>query len=320
MYVEKEGGQFSIIMADIDKFKSVNDRFGHQKGDEALQSISGIIMNGVRKGDICGRYGGEEIIILLPGTDSEGAYSVAEKIRKKIENAKLLGLNTPLTISMGVSSYPEHGTWAKDLIDKADQALYHVKELGRNASRIYEPNMSKNIKRIDRLAGIISGDLVEDQRKVETMLEILELQREGEKTLEEKMFSFLGRIIEVSEAQAGGIFYIDETEEGECSISRKLLRKKLVDREVDETYYNEGIVLKCMESKAGEYQIDWSGYPGIDPLTGMPDWQSVIAVPMIDRGRLKGVAYLSVSIKNKEFDAGTYNYVKTLSDIMTAAL
>jgi hypothetical protein len=152
------------------------------------------------------------------------------------------------------------------------------------------------------------------------MLEILELQRESEKTLEEKMFSFLGRIIEVSEAQAGGIFYIDETEEGECSISRKLLRKKLVDREVGETYYNEGIVLKCMESKAGEYQIDWSGYPGIDPLTGMPDWQSVIAVPMIDRGRLKGVAYLSVSIKNKEFDAGTYNYVKTLSDIMTAAL
>ena len=70
----------------------------------------------------------------------------------------------------------------------------------------------------------------------------------------------------------------------------------------------------------GEYQIDWSGYPGIDPLTGMPDWQSVIAVPMIDRGRLKAVAYLSVSIKNKEFDAGTYNYVKTLSDIMTAAL
>ncbi len=320
MYVEKEGGQFSIIMADIDKFKSVNDRFGHQKGDEALQNISGIIMSGVRKGDICGRYGGEEIIILLPGTDGTGAYNVAEKIRKKVENSKLLGLNTPLTISLGVSSYPEHGTWAKDLVDKADQALYHVKESGRNGSRIYEPNMSKNIKRIDRLAGIISGDLVEDQRKVETMLEVLELQRERDKTLEEKLFSFLGRIIEVSEAQTGGIFYIDETEEGECSISRRLLRKKLVDREVDEAYYNEGIVQKCMESRVGEYQIDWSGYPGIDPLTGMPDWQSVIAVPMIDRGTLKGVAYLSVSIKNKEFDAGTYNYVKTLSDIMAAAL
>ncbi|HYF75424.1 MAG TPA: diguanylate cyclase, partial [Candidatus Nitrosocosmicus sp.] len=320
MYVEKEGGQFSIIMADIDKFKTVNDRFGHQKGDEVLQSVSGIIMNSVRKGDICGRYGGEEIIILLPGTDGAGALGVAEKIRKKIENAKLLGLNTSLTISLGVSSYPEHGTWAKDLIDKADQALYHVKESGRNGSRVYEPNMSKNIKRIDRLAGIISGDLVEDQRKVETMLEILELQRDSEKTVEEKMFSFLGRIIEVSEAQTGGIFYVEETEAGESRISSKLLRKRLFDREIEDGYYNDGILRKCMENKAGEYQIDWSGYPGIDPLTGMPDWQSVIAVPMIDRGKLKGIAYLSVSIKNKEFDAGTYNYVKTLSDVMAAAL
>ncbi|HPW40519.1 MAG TPA: diguanylate cyclase [Bacillota bacterium] len=317
-YAEKEGGQFSIIMADIDKFKSVNDRFGHQKGDEVLQSISSMIMSSVRKGDICGRYGGEEIIILLPGTDAKGAYSVAEKIRKKIENAKLLGLNTPLTISLGISSYPEHGTWAKDLIDKADQALYHVKESGRNGSRIYELNMSNSIKRIDRLAGIISGNIVEDQRKTETMLEILDLQRDSDKTLEEKLFSFLGRIIEVSEAQTGGIFCIEEAG-NEKRISRKILRKRLADKE-EEVYYNEGIVQKCMETGKGEYQIDWNSYPGIDILTGMPDWQSVIAVPMIDRGRIKGVTYLSVPIKSKEFDAGTYNYVKTLVDIMAAAL
>ncbi|HWR62475.1 MAG TPA: GGDEF domain-containing protein, partial [Clostridia bacterium] len=318
-YIEKEGGKFSIIMADIDKFKMVNDRFGHQKGDEILQDISSIIMGSVRKGDICGRYGGEEIIILLPGTDAEGAYSVAEKIRKKVENSKLLGLNMTLSISLGISSYPEHGTWAKDLIDKADQALYHVKESGRNGSRIYEVNMAKNTKRIDRLAGIISGNLVEDQRKVETMLEILELQRDRERTREEKLFNFLGRVIEVSEAQTGGIFYVEETEEGEGRISRKVLRRKLAEEEITEAYYNESILQKCIESRAGEYQIDWSGYPGIDSLTGMPDWQSVIAVPMTDRDKLNGVVYLSVSIKNKEFDAGTFNYVKTLSDIMSAA-
>jgi diguanylate cyclase (GGDEF)-like protein len=317
-YVEKEGGQFSIIMMDIDKFKKVNDRFGHQKGDEVLQNISSIIMSSVRKGDICGRYGGEEITILLPGTDAEGAFNVAEKIRKKVENAKLLGLRTPLTVSMGISSYPEHGTWAKDLLDKADQALYHVKESGRNGSRIYEPNMSNGIKRIDRLAGIISGDIVEDQRKTETMLEILDLQRDGSRTLEEKLFSFLGRIIEVSEAQTGGIFCIEKTGE-RTRIIRKILRKRLVDKEVEEIYYNEGILQKCIDTGEGEYQIDWSGYPGMDPLTGMPDWQSVITVPLIDRGKIKGVTYLSVPIKSKEFDAGTYNYVKTLVDIMAAA-
>ena len=134
------------------------------------------------------------------------------------------------------------------------------------------------------------------------------------------MFNFLGRIIEASEAQTGGIFFIEEASDGGARIGRKILRKSLTGTEAEEIYYNEGILQKCINSKRGEYQIDWSGYPGIDSLTGMPDWQSVILIPMIDRGRLKGVAYLSVSIKNKEFDAGTYNYVKTLSDIMSAAL
>ncbi len=318
-HVEREGGQFSIIMADIDKFKSVNDRFGHQKGDEVLQGISSIIMNNVRKGDLCGRYGGEEIIMLLPGTDSKGAYKVAEKIRKKVENSKLMGLNIPLTISLGISSYPEHGTWAKDLVDKADQALYNVKESGRNGSRIYELNMPNSTNRIGRLEGIVSGDLVEDQRKARTLLEILELQRDNNKTIEEKMFSFLGRIIEVSEAHTGGIFLTEEMSRGRIGISRRITRKRLAETEIGEASHNEDIIEKCISSRRGEYQIDWSSYPGIDSLTGMPDWQSVISIPMIDRGKLKGVVYLSVSIKDKEFDAGTYNYIKILSDIMSAA-
>ncbi len=319
-HVEREGGQFSIIMADIDKFKSVNDRFGHQKGDEVLQGISSIIMNNVRKGDLCGRYGGEEIIMLLPGTDSKGAYKVAEKIRKKVENSKLMGLNIPLTISLGISSYPEHGTWAKDLVDKADQALYNVKESGRNGSRIYELNMPNSTNRIGRLEGIVSGDLVEDQRKARTLLEILELQRDNNKTIEEKMFSFLGRIIEVSEAHTGGIFLTEEMSRGRIGISRRITRKRLAETEIGEASHNEDIIEKCISSRRGEYQIDWSSYPGIDSLTGMPDWQSVISIPMIDRGKLKGVVYLSVSIKDKEFDAGTYNYIKILSDIMSAVL
>ncbi|MDD3705414.1 MAG: hypothetical protein PHC45_05050, partial [Clostridiaceae bacterium] len=132
------------------------------------------------------------------------------------------------------------------------------------------------------------------------------------------LFRFLGRIIEVSEAHTGGIFCIEETG-NEMSIIRKVLRKRLVDREAEEVYYNEGILQKCINTGEGEYQIDWSGYPGIDTLTGMPDWQSVIAVPMTDRGKIRGVTYLSVPIKSKEFDEGTYNYVKTLTDIMAAA-
>ena len=315
-YVEREGGEFSIIMIDIDRFKTVNDRFGHQKGDEVLQNVSSIIMGAVRKGDICGRYGGEEIIIMLPSTNSRDGLNVAEKIRKKIENARLLGLHTPLTVSLGVSSYPEHSTWIKDLIEKADQALYYAKESGRNMSCMYQGNMSKSVKRIDKLAGIISGNQVEDQRRVETMLEILELQRSIELSHRDKVYNFLGRVIEVSEAQTGILFYIEEGNK----ISGRLIRKKLLDVEVGEAHYNESLVYKCMESRQGEYQLDWSGYPGVDTVTGMPDWQSVMVVPLTNKGELRGVLYLTVSMKNREYDAESYNYIKTLCDIMASVL
>jgi hypothetical protein len=162
--------------------------------------------------------------------------------------------------------------------------------------------------------------MVEDQRKVETMLEVLELQRNTEITAEEKLFNFLGRLIEVSEAQTGVLFYTGEESSGLMSVRKKLMRKKLIASEVSEAYYNEEIVERCIEKGVGEYLIDWSGYPGIDAVTGMPDWQSVIAVPMMERGVLRAVVYLSASIKSREFDANAFNYVKTLSDIMVPAL
>jgi diguanylate cyclase (GGDEF)-like protein len=312
-YAERETAEFSVIMIDIDKFKTVNDRFGHQKGDEILQGVSGIIINSLRKGDIAARYGGEEIIILLPNTGEEEGIGVAEKIRKKIENARLLGLHNPLTISLGVAAYPKHSNWAKDLIEKADQALYHAKENGRNKSSIYREDMSNTTKRIDKLAGIISGNLVEDQRKVETMLEILELQRSTEIELEEKLFNFLGRIIEVSEAQTGMIFEIGKAGE----LEKKLVRKKFISTAVEEEYYNEEIISKCVEQKLGEYKVDWNSNSGMDAVTGMPDWQSVMVVPMTKDGTVASVLYLSASIKTKEFDAGEYNYIKTLCDIFS---
>jgi len=311
VYAEREGSEFSIIMIDIDKFKTVNDRFGHQRGDEILQGVSSIIMNSVRKGDIAARYGGEEVIILLPGTGKEEGMNVAEKLRKKVENARLLGLHNPLTISLGVATYPYHSAWAKDLVEKADQALYHAKESGRNQSSLYREDMSKIVKRIDKLAGIISGNLVEDQRKVETMLEVLELQRSTELVRPEKLFNFLGRIIEVSEAQTGILFEVGE----EGQIQDKLVRKKFISTAVEDEYYNLEAVKKCIESRTGEYKVDWNNYPGVDTVTGMPDWQSIMAVPMTTNGKLTGVLYLSVSIKVKEFDAGGYNFIKTLCDI-----
>lgn len=306
-------GEFSIIMIDIDRFKQVNDRFGHQRGDEILQKVAAIVMDSVRKSDICARYGGEEFIILLPRTDSEGAYNLGEKIRKRVESAKLLGYHNPVTISLGIATYPIHSSWMRDLIDKADQALYHSKENGRNKTTVFDINMIRTVKRVDKLAGIISGNMVEDQRNVETMIEVLELQRKHDISLEERLNEFLGKAIEISEADIGYIFILDNNNKTVKEIIRKNINKK----NVDNIPYNDQILQKAIESMSGEYFIDWTGNAPIDPVTGLPNWQSKMVVPFAYGDKIYAVLYLSVELRNKEFDANIYNFITRLCEIIT---
>jgi len=127
---------FSIIMVDIDHFKKVNDTFGHLVGDSLLRGISKILTNQLRRNDIAARYGGEEFLILLPETDLLGASAVAEKIQKGL-STKEWKLKTSgqsmgcITVSMGISVYAMDET-GKDVIKRADDALYMAKNTGRN--------------------------------------------------------------------------------------------------------------------------------------------------------------------------------------------
>ncbi len=128
----------SIIMVDIDHFKHVNDAHGHQKGDSVLRSIAGIIMDNIRANDIPCRYGGEEIVIILPETDLAQAALTAEKLRSLIEVQLPDVEGIPVTASFGLS-HGEPGRAASqsaaDLVKTADSALYRAKESGRNCVR-----------------------------------------------------------------------------------------------------------------------------------------------------------------------------------------
>ncbi|MBI5408316.1 MAG: diguanylate cyclase [Nitrospirae bacterium] len=125
----------SVIMADIDHFKRINDTHGHAFGDNALKLISEIILMNVRDSDTVARYGGEEFIIVLPNTELDFACLLAEKIRKAIEQLDIInntGVKERVTISFGVSSYPSIAYTLKELIDSSDSALYQSKAKGRN--------------------------------------------------------------------------------------------------------------------------------------------------------------------------------------------
>jgi diguanylate cyclase (GGDEF)-like protein len=117
-------------MVDIDHFKSYNDRHGHQRGDELLQTVADAISAAVRDGDVVYRYGGEEFSVLLPGTDVATAASVAERVRTAVATATS-GFAEPVTVSVGVAA--EAAPIAPtDLVERADTALYAAKQDGRD--------------------------------------------------------------------------------------------------------------------------------------------------------------------------------------------
>lgn len=134
---------FSILLFDVDKFKNFNDTNGHQMGDDCLKAVSKILGENSRATDFPCRYGGEEFVLIMPHTGKELAFEKAEKLRKHVESAIIPGgEKQPLgkvTISVGVSEYPYHSNTIQGLLKQADEALYHIKESGRNASRLGEP-------------------------------------------------------------------------------------------------------------------------------------------------------------------------------------
>lgn len=123
---KREGYKTAFIMADLDNFKKYNDTYGHPMGDKLLRKISGIIKNNIYSSDFAGRYGGEEFCIYMSMAESKGTLKKADKIRKLIEK------NSPLTISIGISYYPDNGITPEELIKASDTALYRAKEQGRN--------------------------------------------------------------------------------------------------------------------------------------------------------------------------------------------
>ncbi|NPA53183.1 MAG: GGDEF domain-containing protein, partial [Aquificae bacterium] len=132
----------SVIILDIDNFKGVNDTYGHPAGDEVLKKVANILKTKIRETDKAGRYGGEEFIVILPNTPSKEALEVAERIRKAIEQEKVIidhkgeKIELKVTASIGVASLGTHGKSFYELLKAADIALYEAKRNGKNQVRI----------------------------------------------------------------------------------------------------------------------------------------------------------------------------------------
>lgn len=141
-YAERYNSSGALLFLDIDHFKPINDMLGHNEGDRLIVAFAELVQKRIRESDVLARMGGDEFALLLPNINVEGALSVAEQIRKSVQQdiAAFDKQFKGITISIGMALFPHHGKTAKALLTGADLAMYHAKETGRNRVCVYEPD------------------------------------------------------------------------------------------------------------------------------------------------------------------------------------
>ena len=131
---QRQNSPFSVLFLDVDFFKSVNDRNGHLVGSQVLVELSRLLRESIRRTDYAFRYGGDEYVIVLTGASAQNAFLVAERLRAKTQQSSftIAGMDVKVTISIGVACYPDHAESSEELLQIADEAMYHGKHKSRN--------------------------------------------------------------------------------------------------------------------------------------------------------------------------------------------
>jgi len=132
----EKNNKYTLAIIDIDKFKLINDNYGHDVGDYVLKDLAALISNKIRSTDIFARWGGEEFVLILDTADLLQAQNIADNIRKEVEIFKFKTVNK-VTISIGISEFKNKNDTFEDIFKKADQALYQAKSTGRNKVYVY---------------------------------------------------------------------------------------------------------------------------------------------------------------------------------------
>ena len=218
----RSGESLTLIVGDLDWFKEVNDRYGHQAGDRVLERVAQIVNIAKRRIDTAARIGGEEIAVLAPNTDQHAAYILAERLRREVRDTFA---NEPfdLTISLGLANFPQHGTGADDLVRAADQALYAAKELGRDRSVVYSAEMA------ERLLEIQASSSTGHTSTVLSLAEVIDIRDAGTAAHSQTVGSYAEAIArelglsdeDVERVRFGGIVH----DVGKIAVPDSILRK-----------------------------------------------------------------------------------------------
>lgn len=306
----KNKEQCSILMIDLDKFKKVNDDFGHLVGDRVLRETSELIRSKIRTSDVFGRYGGEELLVVLPNSDIDAGAACAEKLRSAIEDSEMLGGRRTITVSIGVSCFPEDGLDSIDLIEKADKALYIAKNMGRNQVVIWSDDWSKYAQGIQHLSSTVIKTVMQEEKRFNYVLDIIKLVKE-ERQLNEKLKKVITFISDVTRSDVSSLLLINEDD----SLNQYIrVNDNLNEGKVN---FNSKIIEEVRKDQKGTFLVDWDDLSETDPLTNLPDWKSILVTPVLYSGEILGIVYLNVSTKSKEFSYEDFSLVNLFLSIAT---
>jgi len=298
-------------MTDLDYFKHVNDTYGHLVGDDVLRDTSNIISANLRKGDILGRYGGEEFVVMLNDSGAEEAQAMAEKLRTAILEAKILGDKRDITTSLGVATYPIHADTVKTLVDKADKALYIAKKTGRNKHEVWNDNMNGLVIDKDSNQEFFSGDNAKDAARIQALYKMMNIANQ-DRPVTEKLTDALHEILNMTGATDIEIYKTDES--GSIYDS---FRSTLPNSGKPE--HNDKIISEVLNTRKCVNLVDWDNEKA-DFSAGNFDWQSVAAAPALRNGVLKGVLYAGVSVKVKEFKADEISFIQNAAYLIASII
>ena len=303
--------KFTLGIIDLDYFKKVNDTYGHQVGDNALRAFSKVIKEMIKKDDIFCRYGGEEFVVILKNIESKRGFEIFDSIREEV-NSKVQVRGEKISVSIGIASYPEDTHWPEELLGMADKALYSAKENGRNKVAIWNKSIEKNNSEKNSLMNFISSDIFKESQNRIYLMEILSIFKRPlkKKVAIKKCLKILSEAIR---AEQGILLTIDKNMDIEKSWS---YTKETFEQNIDYLeYVNTNIIEKVISIDSGVVLIDWEKIAKVDIETGIPQWNSVICVPIYKEMRLKGILYFTSGTKNKEFNSNDYNLVDKISPI-----
>ena len=159
-FAQRHQTPLSIIMADLDDFKSVNDTFGHNAGDQVLQAFATLLMENSRQEDLAARFGGEEFIMMLPGTGAEESAVLGERVRRHWQEMTSPAFSIRVTASFGVAAY-QPGDTVDSFIERADQALYDAKMMGKNQVVVGEDTtgqVEEETRKLGHFLGLFPGE------------------------------------------------------------------------------------------------------------------------------------------------------------------